>query len=332
MLDQNNPIVSFALETVRQAARLVKMIQTEMVSPALTKDDHSPVTVADFAAQALVGSLLEARFPDDLLVAEECSTTLHEPAYSGTLEQIQWHLSRIKPTATSENICRWIDRGTAAPARRFWVLDPIDGTKGFLRGDQYAIALALVENGSVQLGVLGCPNLLGASQPDFNSSGSLVIAARGQGSWVTALDGDGAYQKLSVSPCAAASDARILRSFEAGHTNSDQITRLAQTLGTQVPPLLFDSQAKYALLAAGAGEILLRIPPSRQIPYHEKIWDQAAGSLVVEEAGGQVTDLDGKPLDFTRGRSLTTNRGILASNGYLHSAALQAVKAVEAHE
>ncbi len=91
-----------------------------------------------------------------------------------------------------------------------------------------------------------------------------------------------------------------------------------------------DSQAKYAVLAAGKGEILLRLLSPSKPDYKEKIWDQAAGSLVLEEAGGQITDLDGKPLNFTTGRSLTQNRGILASNHILHDAALQALKQIGA--
>ena len=83
-----------------------------------------------------------------------------------------------------------------------------------------------------------------------------------------------------------------------------------------------DSQAKYAVLAAGDGDVLLRlISPSRP-DYREKIWDQAAGSIVIEEAGGRITDLDGKPLDFSHGRTLAKNRGILATNGHLHDAVL----------
>ncbi len=88
-----------------------------------------------------------------------------------------------------------------------------------------------------------------------------------------------------------------------------------------------DSQAKYAVLAAGEGDVLLRlISPSRP-DYREKIWDQAAGSIVIEEAGGRITDLDGKPLDFSHGRTLAKNRGILATNGHLHDAVLARLRA-----
>jgi 3'(2'), 5'-bisphosphate nucleotidase len=87
-----------------------------------------------------------------------------------------------------------------------------------------------------------------------------------------------------------------------------------------------DSQAKYALLAAGCGEAMLRLPPDDNRSYQEKIWDQAAGALILEEAGGRISDLDGKPLDFSHGRTLARNRGVLASNGHLHAALLEGLR------
>jgi 3'(2'), 5'-bisphosphate nucleotidase len=69
---------------------------------------------------------------------------------------------------------------------------------------------------------------------------------------------------------------------------------------------------------------------SKQPDYKEKIWDQAAGSLIVEEAGGRVSDLNGKRLDFTAGRMLLNNRGILASNSILHDEALTALREINA--
>jgi 3'(2'), 5'-bisphosphate nucleotidase len=56
---------------------------------------------------------------------------------------------------TAEQVCNWIDHNRVDPGRCFWTLDPIDGTKGFLRGEQYVVALALVVDGQVQIGVLG---------------------------------------------------------------------------------------------------------------------------------------------------------------------------------
>jgi 3'(2'), 5'-bisphosphate nucleotidase len=140
----------------------------------------------------------------------------------------------------------------------------------------------------------------------------------------------GAVQQLSVSAQPDPAQARLLRSFESGHTNVDQIDLFAAHLGVQAEPVRMDSQAKYAVLAAGKGELMLRLLSSKAPDYEEKIWDQAAGSLIVQEAGGLVTDLHGRPLDFSAGRTLQNNRGILASNHKLHQPALDALKAINA--
>lgn len=321
----------FALHAVRQACQLIKQVQAEMVSPALMKEDRSPVTVADFASQAVVGRLLASAFPDDPLVAEEDSMTIRQPGESHTLEQVVHFVSYLEPQVTPESVCGWIDRGAGEPARRFWTLDPIDGTKGFLRGDQYAVALALIVDGQVQIGVLGCPNLVDGYRPEIGGSGSLAVAVRGEGAWVSSLDEKAeARRVLRASQNSAPAQARLLRSFESGHTNVSQVDRMADILGVKAEPVRMDSQAKYLLLAAGAGELYLRLLSPKQPDYREKIWDQAAGSLLIEEAGGQVTDLDGKSLDFSTGRTLAHNRGILASNGLLHTSALQTLRILRA--
>jgi adhesin HecA-like repeat protein len=107
------------------------------------------------------------------------------------------------------------------------------------------------------------------------------------------------------------------------------MARIVAELGAKRPPLRMDSQAKYGILARGEGTVYLRLPTKKS--YVEKIWDHAAGAIIVEEAGGRVTDLYGKPLDFSRGRTLDNNQGIVATNGKLHQRMLQAVKSVISH-
>jgi HAL2 family 3'(2'),5'-bisphosphate nucleotidase len=341
----DDPEIQFALNAVRQASLLVKAVQADMVLAALTKDDLSPVTVADFASQALVAYLLEQAYPADSLVAEENASELRPflkseaTGGSGVLGQVTAYVKRFAHLADVHRVCDWIDRGASGVSQRFWTLDPIDGTKGFLRGDQYAVALALVVSGQVAIGVLGCPNLVikddddptgKRTYTDVQGSGSLVLAARGQGCWVTSLAQPGEYMQLHISEISQPAQARLLRSFESGHTNVDQINDFAQALGIRAEAVRMDSQAKYAVLAAGDGDLLLRLLSPSKPDYREKIWDQAAGSLILQEAGGMITDLDGKALDFSAGRSLTNNRGILASNTHLHSLALQALRNVGA--
>ena len=344
--------VQYALRIVQQAALLARRVQAEMVSPAISKSDRSPVTVADFAIQAIVARRLMEAFPTDPLVAEEDSSALKD---SPLLEQVTGFVSGLEPAANPQSVCEWIDRGNAhvgansigaglaggvhprpattpAPAR-YWLLDPIDGTKGFLRGGQYAVALALMVDGQAQIGVLGCPEW----ELIEGAGGSLVYAVRGRGTWATTLDEAGKNHpavfpnlRLNVSNRGNPAQARLLRSFEAGHTNVDQIEKVAATLGIHARPVLMDSQVKYAVLAAGQGDLMLRLLSPDNPNYREKAWDQAAGSLVVEEAGGRASDLDGKPFDFTLGRELIHNRGVLVSNGRLHEAALLALKTIGA--
>lgn len=333
MINLTNSQVDFALNAVQTAALLVQEIQDEMVTSALTKKDRSPVTVADFAAQAVVGYLLERRFPEASLVGEEEVSMLSSPEHQDTLQTITRYVARVVPGASGENVRSWIDRGSGKVRDRYWTLDPIDGTKGFLRGDQYAIALAFVQEGRVLVGVLGCPNLnvdIGDQSPQ---EGSLLVASQGEGSWVTDLSKTGAKQRftpLRVSEEVDPHRARVLRSFESGHTNVEQMKRFSEVLAIEADPVRMDSQAKYALLAAGKGEIYLRLLSEDRQDYREKVWDQAAGSLLVEEAGGKVTDLDGRRLDFSRGKRLFANRGLCASNGSLHPEALKALREIGA--
>jgi HAL2 family 3'(2'),5'-bisphosphate nucleotidase len=322
--------VEFVLETVRQATLLVKQVQAELVTQALTKDDRSPVTVADFAAQALVASRLMQAFPNDPLIGEEDSGALRAPEEAERLASVTYFVSRFIPGADEGKVLDWIDHGRADSGRRYWTVDPIDGTKGFLRHEQYAVALALVVDGEVQVGALGCPNLVDASQEDIGGPGSLVVAVRGEGAWSTPVSGKNGFMRLHVSEISQPSQARILRSVESGHTNVSQLDVVAEAMGVEAQPVRLDSQAKYAMLASGAGDLYFRLINVNKPDYREKIWDQAAGLLVAEEAGGKVTDLDGKPLDFTQGRTLAKNRGVLASNGKLHQVALQALSAAGA--
>lgn len=325
----------FSIEAVREASILARRIQREMVGGGLSKDDRSPVTVADFAVQALITRRLAEEFPGSVLIGEENADVLRLEEGITTLDQITGFVRNAIPDATPEEVCGLIDRGSGEPTATFWTLDPIDGTKGFLRREQYAVALAFVQNGRVELGVLGCPMLSDpaaprTAQPSSETGGSIIAASRGEGTWMRQLSGESEWRRLHVSDRSDGTDARILRSVEKSHTNVDEIGQLANKLGARSAPVAMDSQAKYAVLAAGAGDVLLRlISPSRP-DYREKIWDQAAGSIVVEEAGGRITDLEGKPLDFSRGRTLAKNRGILATNGHLHGTVLDALRSIGA--
>lgn len=317
-----------ALAAVRQAARVCRAVQHDVDPHTLRKEDRSPVTVADFASQALVARALLEAFPDDPLMAEEDAAALREPEHVMRLQQVHARV-RAEVPAQAADVLRWIDRGGATPgAPRTWVLDPVDGTKGFLRGEQYAIALALLVDGAVQVAALACPNLtgsdgLGSAEPDA-AVGTVLLAVRGAGAFAAPLFQDGPPVRVHVSERADPSTLRVCESVESGHTAHDHSAALVRALGITAPPVRLDSQAKYAVVARGDAELYLRLPT--RPGYHEKGWDHAAGMLVVQEAGGVVTDVDGRPLDFGRGRELLGNRGVVASHGPHHDRVLATLR------
>ena len=323
-LDQRMPELVFALEAVRTAAGVARLVRDRLDVKGIEKSDRSPVTVADYACQALIAKGLQETFPDAVLVAEENAQDLRDGSNGETLDLVTRFVAEIEAMATPDSVCDWIDFGNGDPGERFWTLDPIDGTKGYLRSEQYAVALALIEGGRVTLGVLACPALGEDCRLGADRNGVLVAAVAGQGTWRVPLKG-GDFREVQVSSCAEMEPARMLRSVEAGHTNVGQIGQLSELLGLQAEPVCLDSQAKYAILSSGGGELLLRLLSASKPDYKEKIWDQAAGSIVLEEAGGRITDLAGRRLDFAQGRTLKLNRGVCASNGILHDALLEAI-------
>ena len=316
-----------AITAVRLASTVTQTVQANLVTEdTLQKKDRSPVTVADFASQAVICKALAEAFPDDPIVGEEDAQELREPGNATLLDSVVSHVAKAQAGASQDDVLSWIDRGGATPdaaTKRYWTLDPIDGTKGFLRAEQYAIALALIEDGKVVLGVLGCPNLPQAAD-GRGSQGVLMAATLGQGAVSLPLNA-ASFEgtPIRVSDIQDTAHARFCESVESGHSNQSDSANVAQTLGITAEPVRMDSQAKYAAVGRGQASIYLRLPTSAD--YREKIWDHAAGSIVVQEAGGTVTDAFGKPLDFTLGRKLENNRGIIATNGHIHDPVVTAV-------
>jgi 3'(2'), 5'-bisphosphate nucleotidase len=317
---------ALAIQAVQEAARLCRSVRSQFAPEVLAKADQSPVTVADFGSQALVGRALAASFPDDPLIAEEDAAELRRGENSHLLAAVVGQVHSIYEDADPGSVCRWIDRGgSAAFCARFWTLDPIDGTKGFLRNEQYAIALALIVEGQVAVAALACPNLPADRAVDVStgSAGSIFIAVRGQGAVSIPLDGGGRETPIAVSTQDDPAAARFCESVESGHSAHGESAAVAARLGITAAPLRLDSQAKYAVVARGEADVYLRLPT--RADYREKIWDHAAGVLIVEEAGGRVTDMNGRPLDFTRGRELAVNQGVIVTNGRLHERVLAAL-------
>jgi len=325
-MDEDSLEVKTALRAMTMASGLCQRIRSDLADKeSIIKSDRSPVTIADYGSQAIICKFLEGAFPADTIVAEEDSNELRRPNHSKILEKVTRYVNEFIPNSSPEEVCTWIDFSSQVIANRFWALDPIDGTKGFLRGDQYAIALALIENGQPELGILACPNLYVNKDQPHGKRGCLFLALKGRGAVQMDLDG-GSRESLSVSKVKDPSEAIVTESVEPDHADHLFHRRLAKMLNISRSPLQMDSQAKYGIVARGEATIYLRVPSRSGPGYQENIWDHAAGSIIAEEAGGKVTDVFGHPLDFSSGIKMVRNDGVVVTNGVLHEIILEALK------
>lgn len=310
------------LPAVRAACLISRRVQGSPDRGVVAKADGSPVTAADYAAQAILCEAVAAVCPADSVMAEEKSLLLRSS--QEILDRVVAEVRPHRPGATDDSVCQAIDHSFGeGGSGRFWAIDPIDGTQGFVRGDHYAVCIALVENGLVELGIVGCPNV--ADPRSETGQGSILFAVRDQGCYSVPLSGPaaGELEPVHVSPGQDPTQARFCESVEAGHTWHESTQAVAAALGAPTNPLRIDSQAKFALVARGDAEVYLRVPVT--IGRHERVWDVAPGAILVSEAGGRVTDLAGHPLEFQHGLRLFANRGLLATSGPFHDAVLTAL-------
>lgn len=296
---------------------------------AMAKGDDSPVTIADYGSQAVILDAVRAAFPGHAVVAEEGAAQLRAgsgPAANALLTRTVGEA--LGRAVAFEEICDAIDHSGTAGAEYAWCIDPIDGTKGFLRREQYAVAIGVMKAGAPWAGVLVCPNLpVDLARPE-GPCGVMFVAARGRGCTVEPLDG-GAAWTARVTGSRDPASWRVLGSVESAHGDPKLVNDVIAHGGIGGGFVRYDSQVKYGVVACGGAEIYLR--PRSKPSYRENVWDHAAGVVVCEEAGGRVTDVDGKPLDFMKGAKLEDNRGILATaGGRVHEVVLASLRAAEA--
>lgn len=311
--------VSAASHVSRSAAAQVETLAD------LMKNDRSPVTVADLAVQvAVTAALRDANVEDaDRIVGEEGADSLDEGG-AVMIEQVMRLSGEALDSAglghgapTTEPALReLLDAGGLDPQAegrdRFWCLDPIDGTKGFLRKQQFAIALGLVEDDTPVSGVLGCPHLPLGTAEDYgvaDPSGSIYLGIVGEGAYAGTAE---ATSVADLAPTAISKTppdgrVRVCLSYEKAHGDQDRTTAALEATGVSTTPIRIDSQCKYAMVASGRADLYLRLAREG---YREKSWDHAGGCAVVRAAGGIVESATGRPLRI-EGRWVDAPGGIV---------------------
>ncbi|XP_050213952.1 PAP-specific phosphatase HAL2-like [Mercurialis annua] len=365
--------LDIAVRAVQMACDLCQKVQDRIVSESnghvLAKDDKSPVTIADWSVQATVSWILSQNLgsKDVSIIAEEDTHTLSEISSAGLLEAVVQTVNECLADAprfgikapdrnlSNSEVLEAVSRcnSTGGPTGPFWALDPVDGTLGFVRGDQYAVALALIDDGEVVLGVLGCPNypmrkewlnyhhryhrIISKLTPSTSESwdkGCVIYARKGSGkAWMQPvlqthkkLVWPNSARPVQVSSIDNPALATFCEPVEKANSSHSFTAGLAHSVGLRTQPLRIYSMVKYAAIARGDAEIFMKFAASG---YKEKIWDHAAGVIIIQEAGGVVTDAGGRPLDFSKGIYLEgLDRGIIACSGAkLHDKIIEAVDA-----
>ncbi|EES17739.1 putative PAP-specific phosphatase, mitochondrial [Sorghum bicolor] len=363
-----------AVASVERACRLCVDVKASLLSgdrKFLEKNDETPVTIADFGVQALISFELQQLFPSIPLVAEEDSACLRslnaDESNSNELVEsissfVAERVSNSGSPLSHADVLSAIDRGgkdavsfDPNPAT-YWVLDPIDGTKSFLKGADdslYVVGLALVVDGKLAVGVMGCPNWTdGITDKNNDESlaappgrGILMVSHVGCGTWsrplsseidqfTTALD---AWKRCFVDPCSIAHMARYC--IVDSHTwDMMPLSLYFNSTMDQSDPrdenriLLQNScggsLSKYLMVASGRMSVFILLARAeKQI----KAWDHAVGVICVQEAGGQTCDWRGEPLDFaadqTGRRIIYPWGGVLATNCALHDELVEMITA-----
>ena len=314
------------LYAARQAARLCREVQHHTLRSMnkMSKDAHEtePVTIADYGSQVIIGRALAEHFPDDAVIAEEGGEQFVELTTDKQKAEIINLLTVILDVnVTQEDIVRWLDQGAnKADAERTWIIDPIDGTKGFVAMRHYAIGIGIVENGQPTGAVIAAPGY-GDGISGNDDEGLLFYTKDGK-AYQEALLSGGEAKLISVSE--RSEKLKIVQSFEKQHASKSRMSIAREKANMSDADVYeLDSMEKYALVANGDADVYMRLPNLTSTRPH-MVWDHAPGVALVHAAGGMVTDVDGSPLNFAEGRTLP-NRGMLVSNGNVHDRLLKAV-------
>jgi len=231
-------------------------------------DDREPVTQADRIANELIVKALQKEFPQDGILAEES-----------------------------------LDTARRLGKRRVWMIDPLDGTNGFIDGNgDFAVQIGLACDGDCVLGVVYQP-----------LSGLLYHAVRGQGTWI--VRPSFSPERAHVSATRELSQMRLAAS--RSH-RSPRMNKVVEAFNVKEEVQRGSVGIKIGLIIEQQCDLYVHLSP------RTKQWDTCAPEVILSEAGGRLTDLFGKPLRYNSVEVQNRN-GLIASNGVAHDAIVHAI-------
>ena len=313
--------LKIAINAVQKASCFCRYVLKNQVKiDTFFKDDDSPVTIADFGSAIIIVNEILYNFSYPIIISEENLSSLNCNQCIEFKKKLFHLIQKVYPSFTLEsfeNALNYKNPYSQVHSKK-WVVDPIDGTKGFINDRQYAIALSIIENSEVTKGVVACPKIfLITEQQDINRhEGLIYFAEKEGGAYCCDLDVS-AFNKINVDSVSDTKKVKYIESFENEHALIQLHLDIASGLGINQKAIKSDSQCKYTLLAQGDISIYLRLP--KKPGHREYIWDHAAGKIILEEAGGKVTDIFGNDLKFLHSNKLAQNIGIIATNSVVHN-------------
>jgi 3'(2'), 5'-bisphosphate nucleotidase len=249
-----------AIRLARQAGALIRGFHASGIAVD-RKAGNEPVTEADRSANALLVAGLTAAFPGYGLLSEEAP-----------------------------------DDGSRLTHDRVWMVDPLDGTKDFIRGfDGFSTMIGLIEGERPALGVIYQP-----------IGDRLYYATRGEGAWLE--ESGQPKRRLHVSDIR---DTTQIRMVASKSHRDEKIDRVRSELGITDELNVGSVGLKLGLIARGDRDLYVNPNP------HAKLWDSCGPEALLTEAGGRLTDAHGSPLVY-RTSELGNLRGLIASNGLVH--------------
>ena len=295
--------LKIAVELVRKATEITEWFR-EKGFESFLKSDQSPVTIADFASQIYIVSRLNDYFPDDEIIAEEENIDYIDLKAENLIKQCFDELGVEKLKLIKENIAY---RGKSS--KRQWTVDPIDGTAGYQEGLSYAVGIGLMINSLPKICAIGVPN--------YNEKSLAIFSAEeGQRAQVS-------YDNKGLKPIQVSQreDIKNIRLCHSLHYDKPWVLNFAQNIGIR-NFIQIDSMAKFCMVADGSADLYIKPLDAA----HSFTWDFMPGDLIVREAGGDITDLNGKRLKFKKEKCLWTAPGIIASNGIIQKKIIELIK------
>ena len=295
--------LNLIVDIVKNAIRVTEWFRVKDFQ-SYAKQDHSPVTVADLASQIYIISKLKDIFPEDSVIAEESFSTIVNLSNEKLIQSCYNELN-LSLEPDFKELLNY--RGVPSPNQ--WSIDPIDGTKGYLKGLSYAIGIGLISNRVKLFSIIGVPNYR-------ENQAAIFYAKKGRGTSVAY--GESEFSSVIVSDKKNINDYTLCHSL---HYDEPWVLKLANILGIK-KFVQIDSMAKFCMIADGSSDLYIK-PMARDRSF---IWDFLPGDLLVTEAGGVVTDLMGNVPEYINEKCVISTPGLLVSNGRSHKEIIEVIK------